>query len=127
MTPPLSDDERAQLTRRAFQLLDAWSVPRAQHASLLGLEPMRRARQLNRYRLGTPLPEEGDSYGRIGLLLKIDLTLRKLFPHSEISANLWITTRNPSYGDGTPLDTMIQEGFDGIRRVERYLNAPHTW
>ena len=127
MTSPLRHEERVQLTQRAFQLLDAWEVPRDLQPQLLGLVNLQRPRLVQRYRLGTPLTENGESYGRVALLLKIDLTLRKLFPHSELSANLWVTTLNLSFGNRRPLDTMLQGGLDGIRRVERYLNAPHNW
>jgi hypothetical protein len=127
LIPPLRQDERIQLTQRAFNLLDAWEVPRKLQPELLGLGRLPRARSVQRYRLGTPLPETGDSYGRVALLLKIDLTLRKLFPHSELSANLWVTTLNPSFSNRPPLDTMLQGGLAGIRQVERYLNAPNGW
>ncbi len=122
MNTELYQEDYTRLTRRAFQLLDDWSIPQELHSALLGLEPGIRKRFLNRYRLGMPLPEEGDSYERIDLLLRIDNTLHKLFPHSPLSANLWVTTRNPRYGGITPLDTMLQGGIDGIKQVESVLN-----
>ena len=83
-----------------------------------------RRREVNRYRLGTPLPIDKDCYQRIALLLRIDNTLRKLFPHSVMSANLWVTTPNLRFGRETPLDTMLRAGFAGIQQVERSLNSP---
>jgi len=123
----LYQEDYTRLTRRAFQLLDDWSIPQELQAALLGLEPGKRKRFLNRYRLGMPLPEEGGSYERIDLLLRIDNTLNKLFPHSRLSANLWVTTRNPRYGGFTPLDTMLQGGLDGIKQVESILNYANGW
>ena len=122
---PLPDDQ-SRLTQRAFRLLDAWDVPKDLQFGLLGLAPGLKKRQVNRYRMGTPLPQDGDCYQRIDLLFKINGILRKLFPHSELSANLWVTTPSLRYGGYTPLDTMLK-GLDGIRRVERSLNSPEVW
>ncbi len=123
----LNREELTRLTRSAFQLLDAWSIPLELHSLLLGLEPGMSKRFVNRYRLGMHLPVAGDSYARIDLLLGIDNALHKLFPHSQLSANLWMTTRNPRYGGKAPLDTMVQGGLDGIEQVERALNYRDGW
>jgi hypothetical protein len=127
MNDPLTHDERVRLTQDAFRLLAAWDIPKQRHPELLGIDPALRKRQVNRYRLGTPLPDDRDSYQRIVLLFRIHNTLRKLFPHSEMSANLWVTTPNPSYGGLTPLDTMLRRGLLGIQRVEHSLNAMDGW
>jgi hypothetical protein len=125
MVAELTRDELVRLTQRTFRLLDDWGVPRELQPQMLGLEAQTPKRHVNRYRLGTPLPREGGSYDAIVLLMRIDNTLRKLFPHSVLSANLWVTTPNPRYGGSTPLDTMLRNGLDGIRQVERSLNCPN--
>ena len=122
-----SYEELVQSTQRAFRLLDAWAVAKELQPGLLGLDPRLRKRQINRYRLGIPLPGDGDCYQRIALLFKIDNTLHKLFPHSDLSANLWVTTPNLHYGGSTPLSTMLQGGLAGIRRVENSLNNLNGW
>ncbi len=120
-------DQRIRQTRRIFMLLDDWSIPHALQPQLLGLEANLRKRFFNRYRLGTPLPEDRDCYERIDLLLQIENALGKLFPHSRMSANLWVTTHNPRYGGGTPLDTMLNGGLEGIQRVEDSLSYKSCW
>ena len=119
-------DDQSRLTQRAFRLLDAWDIPKDQQVGLLGLAPSLKKRQINRYRLGMPLPADGDCYQRIDLLFKIDGILCKLFPHSELSANLWVTTPSLRYGGATPLRTMLK-GLSGIRQVECSLNRPEDW
>lgn len=123
----LSHDQLVHLTQQAFRLLGDWSIPKDMHPVLLGLEPSLRKRHINRYRLGTPLPVEGDSYQRIQLLLKIENMLHKMFPHSVLSANLWVTTPNLRYGRKTPLDTMLRGGLEGIRRVEKSIGSLDHW
>jgi len=127
MTDPLSHDEQVRLTQNGFRLLSLWDVPKDLHPQLLGLDTSLPKRKLNRYRLGTPLPTGGDSYQRIDLLLRIDAMLQKLFPHSELSAYLWVTTPNIRFGGAQPLDTMLERGLEGIARVEQALHAPHEW
>lgn len=127
MNSETSREERTLLTRRAFTLLDEWSIPAHFHPRLLGLDPAMRKRFVNRYRLGMPLPTEGDSYARIDLLLRIENALQKLFPHSRMSANLWVTTPNPRYGGDTPLDTMLSGGLEGLERVEGSLTCRNGW
>ena len=122
---PVHDDQ-SRLTQRAFRLLDAWNIPKQQQLELLGLTPGLKKRQINRYRMGTPLPTDGDCYQRIDMLLKIDDILRKLFPHSVLSANLWVTTPSLRYGGLTPLHTMLK-GFNGICQVEHSLSSPEDW
>jgi hypothetical protein len=115
------------MTRDAFRLLDDWMIPKDLHPQLLGLPPTARKRETNRYRMGMPLPADGDSYERIALLLRIDAMVRKMFPHSALSACLWVTTQNLRYGSRTPLDTMLELGLEGFHRVEHSLAAPWGW
>ena len=127
MNEPLTRDEQVHLTQSGFRLLGLWDIPKHLHPELLGLNDDLPKRKLNRYRLGTPLPADGDCYRHIALLLRIDAMLQKLFPHSELSANLWVTTPNIRFGGALPLDTMLNDGLVGIDRVERSLHAPHEW
>ncbi len=127
MSEPMTRDEQVHLTQSGFRLLSLWDIPKPLHPQLLGLGDDLPKRKLNRYRLGTPLPDDGDCYQRITLLLRIDAMLRKLFPHSELSASLWVSTPNIRFGGALPLETMLNSGLQGIDRVERALHAPHEW
>ena len=51
---------------------------------------------------------------------------QKLFPHSELSANLWIATPSLRYGGLIPLDTIFM-GFEGMRWVGLSLIYPNNW
>lgn len=123
----LSTDERVALTGAVFRLLDAWQVSSKGQPALLGLDPNLNPKKMNRYRLGMPLPDDAGVYARIALLLKIEHALQKLFPHSQLSANLWVTTRRVKLGNATPLEMMINKGIEGIKSVERGLYNLDVW
>ena len=59
---------------------------------------------------------------RVALLLRLSNSLGQLFPHSEVSANLWVTTPRAKFGRKTPLDLMLAGGVEGIAQVERSLD-----
>ena len=123
----LTPDERLRLTRTVFRILDAWQVPARWHAQLLGLSPHLPPRKFRRHRLGQPLPDEREVYQRVELLLKIDNAVQQLFPHSELSANLWVTTPRLKLGNHTPLQMMLEHGIEGMREIERGLYNLAVW
>ena len=127
MKDRLSYEERVAVTQKVFRLFADWAIPPGDMPRLLGLPPGIKRRELNRYRLGTPLDEGSEAYARTGLFLEIDNALHKLFPHSSLSANLWITTPRLKFGNETPLALMLRRGLDGIRMVRDALHHPHGW
>ena len=127
MVEELSRDEKGALTAAVLRVLNAWSVPLEAQLGLLGLDPGLGNRELRRFRLGAPLPEGSDRYQRVALLLRIDNSLHTLFPHSELSANLWVTTPRRKLGNLTPLDLMLQKGRDGMRDLALSLDNLDLW
>jgi hypothetical protein len=123
----LSHDGQIELTRAIFKTIDAWQVPKEMQPALLGLDPTLKSRTLNRYRLGRPLPNDPAVYARLALLLKIDNAVHKLFPRSELSANLWVTTPRVKLGGLTPLEIMLKQGIDGLRSIEQGLYNLDVW
>jgi hypothetical protein len=127
MSTELSYEERVAVTRSVFLILKDWEVPPAVMPALLGFNPQTKRRELNRYRLGSPLPDEAEIYQRALLLIDIENSLHKMFPHSQISANLWVTTPRVKFGNETPLDLMLRRGLEGIRTVAAVLSEPGFW
>jgi len=123
----LSYEERVAVTQKVFRLFADWEVSLEDMPRLLGLPSGLKRRELNRYRLGTPLEEGSEAYARIGLFLEIDNALHKLFPHSSLSASLWITTPRLRFGSETPLALMLRKGLEGIRMVRDALHHPQDW
>ncbi len=127
MARSLSPEEQIRLSRAIFRILDAWQVPKDLQPALLGLDPGPGSRVLRRCRLGGPLPDRPEVYARAALLMKIDNALHKLFPRSELSASLWVTTPRVKLGGVTPLELMLKQGIDGLRSVERGLYNLDVW
>jgi hypothetical protein len=123
----LSYEQRVYITRSVFRVFGDWEIPPRLMPELLGLEPDIKRRVFNRYRLGTPLPEVGDSYERALLFLDIENALHKMFPHSQVSASLWVTTPRVKFANETPLDLMLRRGLEGIRTVSGVLNNVDLW
>jgi uncharacterized protein (DUF2384 family) len=105
-----------------LEVLQAWGIAPEDQCRLLGMGAVTSPRQLRRYRLGAPLPDEAGTWVRVGLLLDLNDALRQVFPHSGASADLWVTTPRAKLGHRAPLDLMLAGGIDGIRQVERSLD-----
>lgn len=123
----LSREERVTLTWSVLRLLDAWSLPRETQIELLGLGGILSAPDLGRCRLGTPLPAEGEVYGRAQLLLRLDHALHQVFPHSALAARLWITTPRPKQGQATPLEILLGGDLETMRRLVDSLDNPSPY
>jgi hypothetical protein len=117
----LPAEEKAALTRKVLEVLQLWRVEPMAQCQLLGLPDKDAGRRFRRYRAGTPLPDNREVWTRVGLLLRIDNAASQLFPHSAFSANLWVTTPSKRFGGRTPLALMLEQGLEGIRRVERAI------
>ena len=107
MGEQLSYEQRVEVTRSVFHVFGDWEVPPRLMPELLGMEPDIKRRVFNRYRLGTPL--------------------HKMFPHSQISASLWVTTPRVKFANETPLDLMLRRGLEGIRTVRAVLHNVDLW
>ena len=122
MSSDIPPNDKLALTRRAIHVLTDWGVEPTDQCRLLGLPDKDAGRRFRRYRLGTPFPDDPEIWGRVALLLKLHNALNQLFPHSTLSADLWVTTPRVKFGNRTPLDLMLADGIEGIRRVERSID-----
>jgi uncharacterized protein (DUF2384 family) len=122
MPETMSHDERAALTRTVLAVLSRWGVEPMDQCRLLGLPAADAGRHYRHLRMGGALTEGREVWERIALLLRLENALGQVFPHSGLSADLWVTTPRAKLGNRTPLDLMLEGGLDGIRRVERSLD-----
>ena len=120
-------DNGTALARSLLSSLDAWGATSDEQVVLLGLPPGTKPRELNRFRMGTPLPDDSDTRQRVKYLLGIQNALDHSFPHSAEMGNLWLTTENVHFSGRTPLRVMLEGGLDAIAMVSNQLNAADEW
>jgi Protein of unknown function (DUF2384) len=115
-----SREARGRLAAMVTQLLEHWHLSAAEQAHVLGLSAGSRS-TLARYRSGEPLADNRDLLDRAGHLLGIHKSLRLLFPRDRDLAYRWMTQPNRRFG-ARPVDLIIENGFEGLLSVRRYLD-----
>ena len=115
------------LARTLVKILRNWGLSSEQQIALLGMPEGTKARVLNKFLAGTPFPDDYDSLMRANYLLSIQNAVSSLFPHNAQAADYWMTTPSHYFADYTPLDIMLGEGIDGMKRVLDYLNGDEEW
>jgi len=126
MSETIPQEERAALTRKVLAVLSRWGVEPMDQCRLLGLPAPDAGRRYRRLRMGEALTDSRDIWERVALLLRLENALGQVFPHSALSADLWVTTPYLKLGNRTPLDLMLEGGLDAIRQVERSLDNVYT-
>ena len=112
---------RAQLLRDASFVLDQWHVPIEQRASLLGLGEMK-ARDFAKIANGMHTSDDPVVIETAAMILTIHSATLKMFPHSEMSANLWVDVPQHIFGGKSVLQLLQQYGLEGLKTVDAYLN-----
>ena len=122
MPSRLAQDDKSALSRKVLQVLADWGLEPMVQCELLGLPQDEAGRVFRQLRQGASLPENRDVWTRVALLLRLDNAIHQLFPHCTYAANLWVTSPNPRCSHRTPLEIMLADGLEGIRRIERSVD-----
>ncbi|WP_455208908.1 MbcA/ParS/Xre antitoxin family protein [Kaarinaea lacus] len=120
-------ERRVDLARTLMAVLRNWGLTEQQKVSLLGLPEDTKARTINKFASGTPFPDDYESLMRANYLLSIQNAVDSLFPHNATAANYWMTTSSHYFAEHTPLEIMLNEGLEGMKRVLNYLNGVEDW
>ena len=127
MAKPMTEQQRQDLTVTVMEFLDAWQLKPTEQIKLLGLDSRIRSRMLIRYRRGTPLPPDDGVIKRASDLVAIGNALVTVFPHSALSASLWVTTPHIMFGNRTPLEVMLEDSANGTERILLSLDNTGGW
>ena len=114
-------DERAALAGMVTRLFDAWDLPTADRAVLLGLSATNRA-ALAGYRKGEPIGKNQDLLQRVSYLLGIHKSLRLIFPQDRELAYAWPTTPNKRLDGKSPVEFIKDKGLVGLAAVRTLLD-----
>lgn len=112
--------QRGVLAKAVMRLLDFWGLGREDQVALLGIAPGSRD-VLDRYRQGDPIDARSEQFGRAQLLLEIHNNLQILLASNQELAGSWMTSRNRTFDNGTPVDLIKEQGLAGLSMVRSYL------
>jgi hypothetical protein len=123
----VSLEDRGELARAIVGLLDSWGVAAADQVGLLDLPEGTPSRAIRRYRREEPLPDDPKVMQRVEHLIGIADALRTSFPQNPNMALLWMHNRHRKFRRRTPLQTMIEDGHNGVIQVRTYLDCSFAW
>jgi len=124
----MTDNENnSEIARTILSIFQSWGISPADQIKLLGLPSGSRSRVLTKYRNGFPLPDNEECTMRVAYLFAIQNAVSSLFPHNAKAADYWITTQFDYFVNHTPLEIILNEGVDGMKRVLNYLNGIEDW
>lgn len=120
-------EERVKLTRAIMIMFDEWRIDAACQVNLLGMPDDTKPRSMDRYRKGTPLPDDAQTMRRIEHLVAIYDALRTSFPRNSRMGHHWLTSPNRHFNYNTPLQVMLSNGIGGLETVRGRLDCTMGW
>jgi hypothetical protein len=117
--PELEDpDSRKVVIEAVLSLLTRWGIPESDQASLLAVWSLSEVR-------GDMLPlADVSAFERAGHLLAIERALLKRYPYQQQRRNEWITSAQEELQYQIPLNLMLKQGLEGIKKVRQVVEAP---
>jgi hypothetical protein len=123
----ISYQKRIALTHIVMDILEHWKIAAKDQINILDLPKSTRTRTLRRYHESTPLPEEANVMERIDHLLGIAEALRTTYPMNYDMTSRWINTAHRRFNNRSPLETMLEDGLDGLTSVRIHLDCAYAW
>lgn len=121
-------DQKIEFTRRVINMLDEWGLEDSQQVVLLGLPESTRSRQIRKYRIDTPFPEDDEKLmERIEHLVGIADALRTSYPTNAHGGTMWMNRRNSRFDGRTPLAAMLEDGLRTIVAIRIHLDCAYDW
>lgn len=111
---------RAALAGMVIQLFDHWQLDLPDQAAVLGLDASDPT-AMDGFRKGEPGSANSDLDARVGQLLGIHQSLRRLFPRNLDLAYAWMKTRNGAFSGRAPAELATEDGLSGLMAVRSYL------
>lgn len=123
-----SQEDRIHLTRSIIGLLESWGIDGASdQIAILALPGDVSPRNMRRFQMDTPFPDDPDVMERIEHLIGIADALRTTFPRNPQMGPLWMHRRNKRFRSRTPVALMVEDGLEGMIAVRTYLDCSFAW
>lgn len=118
LIPQITDpDARKAIFEALMALFDRWHLHTLNQVQLLGLVDG------SNFLVDRELPDDPAVLERVGHLLAIDRALLKLHPYSETFRDHWIDRPEPAFDGISPLEIMLTNGSDGIKKVRELVES----
>jgi hypothetical protein len=122
-----SQEDRVNLTRTIISLLESWGIGASEQIAILALPAEVSPRNMRRFQVDTPFPDDPDVLERVEHLIGIADALRTTFPRNPQMGPLWMHRRNKHFRRRTPVALMIEDGLDGVIAVRTHLDCTFAW
>lgn len=122
-----SQEDRVCLTRTIISLLESWGIGASEQIAILALPDDVSPRNMRRFQMDTPFPDDPDVMERIEHLIGIADALRTTFPRNPQMGPLWMHRRNKHFRRRTPVALMVEDGLDGVIAVRTHLDCSFAW
>lgn len=122
-----SQEDRVYLTRTIISLLESWGIGASEQIAILALPADVSPRNMRRFQMDTPFPDDPDVLERIEHLIGIADALRTTFPRNPQMGPLWMHRRNKHFRRRTPVALMVEDGLDGVIAVRTHLDCSFAW
>lgn len=123
----LTDEEKIQLTVSLISILDSWGVSNTDKVTLLALPTGTKARAIQHYQQGLPLPDDKAVQERVEHLLGIAQALHLAYPRNKQGGELWLNRPNKKLNGRCPMAMMIEEGLSGITTIRMQIDCSYDW
>lgn len=123
----LSEERQIIMTQKVMQSLDEWGLSATEQVSVLDLPDGTRTRKLRAYHEDTPFPDHPDVEYRVIRLLGIIDALRTSYPKNPTMGGRWMKMPHRRFQNRTPLQTMLEDGGNGVTAVLAELDCSYAW
>ncbi|MFW2372184.1 MAG: MbcA/ParS/Xre antitoxin family protein [Gammaproteobacteria bacterium] len=123
----LSEDRQIIMTQKVMQSLDDWGLSASEQLSVLDLPDGTRTRKLRAYHEDTPFPDHPEVEYRVIRLLGIIDALRTSYPKNPTMGGRWMKMPHRRFQNRTPLQTMLEDGGNGVTAVLAELDCSFAW
>ena len=124
---PYTKDELLLITKSVMKILDNWELDSFQIISILGLPDKTPKRNINKYRNNLSFPYEKEIFERLEHIIGISDALRTTFPRNQHMASGWLKTEHRRFNNKAPIEVIIQEGLNGLRKIRSELDCTFAW
>ncbi len=115
-------EQRKDLVRSIFQILNDWKIALELQVILVGLPAGTKARELTKIKNGKAFPDEDEFMRRAFEIISINKGLKLVFPGNSTLGNLWVTTPSYNFNDCAPVEVMLSS-FEGLQEINKHLHG----